>query len=711
MTKILRKHGKVIMAVLGVGLMIGFGLQSVNTKGGPSFTRRPIGHIGTQAVYIEDKNQAAADWRMLAGDSQNPMSAMVFARVPDLPSRFGFDPSPQMRPAGELLGMSLISGIAQHLDLYFLLQEEAKQRGIITSPDELGTVMANELFVRDRNADLMSDRVTRLSPDAAGGQDNYDQLKGVISRFLPVLTLVREVEADAKATLPMWNHRQAEMQEVRVAIVEMAADRFKASAELPTPEQWQAQYDKYKDVIPQPSADATGLNFGYKLPDRVRVQYLRIPREKVLEAARAARLKHDSEVAAAGRFEADLDSEAASYYQTHPDEFTDLPTAPEPATKPTTSTSNPTESKSGPTTAPTTSVAATSPSTPATNPIAATRPASGAELARIWKQVPQVRERAILAVLVGPTDELTQKIQAAITERLNKDYRASQSSTAPAAGPTTGPSDGVASKAHLDDIALEIQKQFNVLPEVNQPGDWQDSAGLAKLPGIGNTFAGNNTFASVAIPATQPALGAVPLPPLPPLGTLQPSQPLRDPNQNVYVFRIVARDPSHTPPLKDVSVAVAADVQTAHMYQAALDAAKALLEASRKHGLSATAGLQNLPVITTPTPFMPYGEVPGYTASPQTSEILAAKIADLQTHASASEPRPMSVVELPGEKKVLVVQLIDLVSPLKPDSAYSTQLRSTHEEDAQMREFLIAAKYFSYDAVKARLQYVAESDK
>jgi hypothetical protein len=245
------------------------------------------------------------------------------------------------------------------------------------------------------------------------------------------------------------------------------------------------------------------------------------------------------------------------------------------------------------------------------------------------------------------------------------------------------------------------------LPEVNQPGDWLDTAGLAKLPGIGTAFADTDTIAGIAIPATQPALGATPLPPL---ATLLPSQPLRDPNQNVYVFRVVQRDPSHTSPLKDVSVAVAADVQTAHMYQAALDAAKALLEASKKHGLSAAAGLQNLPVITTPTPFMPGGEIPGYSVSPQSSQILAQKISDLRKDASASDPHPMAVVELPGEKKTLVVQLIDLVSPLKPEIAYFGQLVSTHEQDAQLREG-IAEKYFSYDAVKARLHYVAESDK
>ena len=62
-------------------------------------------------------------------------------------------------------------------------------------------------------------------------------------------------------------------------------------------------------------------------------------------------------------------------------------------------------------------------------------------------------------------------------------------------------------------------------------------------------------------------------------------------------------------------------------------------------------------------------------------------------------------MELPGDKKVLVVQLIDIASRFKTDDMYFIQLVRTRQQDAAQREN-IARQYFSFDALKSRLNYV-----
>lgn len=669
MTKFIRKYQKQVLAVFTVVLMISFAASSGYNKSGRTFNRRAIGHVGTEAVYNDEKLQAANDWQLLSH---------VLAQVPFLPNRYSYGLSlePQPAPYVYMLGFDVAGSIENNPDIYFLLQQEAKQRGIQASGDEVGTVLANELYTSDYQ---------KVTSDTFGGPDAYDKLGGAVARFLPVLTLIHQVEADVKVSKPMWDQSVGRTQLVRLAIVEMTADRFTASVGIPTPEQIQAQYDKYRDVLPRSHDDAADMNFGYKIPDRVRIQYLTIPRKPVLDTVRAGRPAYDWKV------------DAIFYYNAHKDEFVGLPPetqpAKKPATSPTTATAGATTATAtAPTTGPTTATASTEPAAPTTRPFA------------------EVQEKVMTTILAAPADELTQKIQSAITARLTADYTAYASTAGASAGPTTVPATGFPSKAYLDGVALDIQKQFNVLPEVTQTGDWLDTAALAKFPGIGGASTGTDSFANIAIPTTRPAAPGAAAP-QPPLAILQFSEPMKDPNSNIYVFRVVQRDAAHTPPLKEIVAKVTGDVQAAHMYQAALDAAKTLLEGSRKHGLSATAGLQNLPVITTPTAFAPGSAIPGYNASPEELRTLGVKASDLLQAATSADLHPLAIVELPADKKVLVVQLIDIAARFKSDDMYFIQLVRTRQQDAAQREN-IARQYFSYDALKSRLNYVPiSSDK
>jgi hypothetical protein len=670
MTKLIRKYQKQLLAIFGVLLMVIFIIPS-SMKNGRSFERHPIGHIGTEAVYNDDKLQAANDWQVLQ---------RVFAQVPFLPqNRYSQELSlePQPAPYAFELGLDLCREIEENPDLYFLMQNEARHRGIEVSMDQVGTVLANELFVSSPDSTAGFQKV---SPETVGGEERYEQIARAVSRFLPVLTLVRQIESDVKITQPMWDQSLASSQLVRLAIAELHADQFKSSVGIPAPEQIQAQYDTYRDIVPQPSnTDATSLKFGYKIPERVRLQYLKIPRSDVVKAVRASRSAYDWEV------------DARVYYYAHQDEFVGLPPTTESTTRPTTAPATATAS-TAPTTAPAAVTATPVPATPTTRPFA------------------EVQEKAMTAILAAPADELAQKLQSAIVARLSGDYAANPTPAASTTAPATIPSAGMGSKVYLESVALDIQKQFNVLPEVVQTGAWLDSATLAKLPEIGGASSDSHSFVEEAIPATQPTFGGKPVAPL---ALLQPSEPMKDANSNVFIFRIIDRQPAHSPPLREISTQVAADVQAVHCYQAALDAAKALTDASQKHLLSAMAALRNIAVITTPRPFAPGSEIPGYTASTDVTRAIGTQAGDLLRAASAENPHPLALVELPADKEVLVLQLVDVAARVSPDEMYFVELVRTRQDGARER-MNIAAHYFSYDAVKSRLNYVpvvSDSDK
>ena len=267
MTKLIRKYQKHLLAVFGVVLMVIF-IIPPSMKNGHTFERRAIGHIGTEAVYNDDKIQASNDWQTLQ---------RVFAQVPFLPSnRYSQELSLQPQPALIPLSWATICAVRLRTIRIFIFSCRTRLGGAALKSRRTRSARSwpTTCSFRAENPSGFQ----KVSPETVGGEESYDRIARAVARFLPVLTLVRQVEFDVKVTKPMWDQSLARSQLVRLAIAELDADRFKNSVGIPTPEQMQAQYDKYRDVIPQSSnTDATALNFGYKVPERVRVQYLTIP--------------------------------------------------------------------------------------------------------------------------------------------------------------------------------------------------------------------------------------------------------------------------------------------------------------------------------------------------------------------------------------------------------------------------------------------------
>jgi hypothetical protein len=625
MTKFLRKYQKQVLAVFTVMLMVMFAFNPNSTKSRSS-TRLAIGSVGKEVVYRDQKTQAASDWQMLQ---------RVDAMIPFLHSRY--DPgriSPMPQPAMYVyeLGEPIVAEINKNPELYLLLQLEAEQRGIGVSVDQVGTVMQNDLFTEG------DQQFTPISPETVG-QDNYDALRMAVARFLPVVALVNRVESDVKITQPIARRVIAAEQLVQLAIVDLPADHFQKSVAAPTPQQLQAQYEAFRDrIAPTDHPADDPLGFGYKLPERVKLQYLTIPRDQLLKAVRANKSAYDWEV------------DERVYYYAHQDEFVGLPPAPATA----------------PTTKPTTDEAAAA-TQPTTRPFA------------------EVQDKVASAVMAAPMADLAQQIASAISARLATDLKASQA-----------PATDLAIKAYLDAVALDIQKKFAVFPVVTQTGDWLDAKALGQLPGIGEAMADDKSLVALAFPDA----------PASALAMLEPSPLLKDAEGNTYIFRITQRDPAHSPPLSEVQAKVEADYRLAKSYAAAVDAGKALLDSAGKQGLSSAALAQNLPVIST-TPFQPgSGEpIPQYPLNSDSQAAAEAKAAELLSQATVDNPHPLALVELPADKKTSVMQLANVSSRVPPGEMYLLQFTGSLTEARKLSQG-VASRYFSYDAVKSRLNYV-----
>jgi hypothetical protein len=625
MTKFFRKYQKQTLAVFTVLLMVMWAFNPNGTKS-RSLTRRAIGSMGKEVVYSDQKAQAAADWQMLQ---------RVDAMIPFLHSRYEpgqISPMPQPAMYVYELGEPLVAEINKNPELYLLLQLEVEQRGISVSVDQVGTVMQNDLFSES------DQQFTPISPETVG-HENFDALRMAVGRFLPVVALVNRMESDIKITQPIARRVVADEQLVQLAIVDLPADRFQKSVAAPTPQQLQEQYAAFRDRIPPTDHPADDpLAFGYKLPERVKLQYLTIPHDLLLKAVRATRSAYDWEV------------DERVYYYAHQDDFVGLP--PPPATAPTTK--------------PTTDQAATD-TQPTTRPFA------------------EVRDKVELAVMAAPMATLGQQIASAVSARLAADLKASP-----------GAATDLAAKAYLDAVALDIQKKFGVFPEVAQTGDWLDAKALGELPGIGDATADDKSLVSLAIPAA----------PASALAMLEPSPLLKDAEGNTYLFRITQHDPSHSPELSEVQTKVEADYRLAKSYAAAVDAAKSLLDSSGKQGLSSAALAQNLPVTFT-TPFQPGGgePIPLYPLNADSVPAADAKAAELRSQATVDNPHPVAMVELPADKKAAVMQLASVSSRVPAGEMYLLQFTGSLTEARKLSQGM-ASRYFSYDAVKSRLNYV-----
>lgn len=677
----LKKNQKKLLAVLGAFLMVSFlitpSMSSLTSRG--VNRGAPIGTIGKTILYSDDKRRADQDWQMLA-ESIDLRSSQAARRM--------------VSPLEEL-GRAIDAQVSDHPELYMLLIAEAQKRGINVSNDTVESLAKNEILYR-----------------GPGGSDS-PIFKEAIRRFLMVKLLHDQLLGDVKYTEPMWRHDIADrLNEATLNIVEFNANQNMPTT-APTTREVEDQFKEFSHVHEVDAANLPGdaLGFGYETPNRVKLQYLEITRKQAMDAARAAQDPYALELS------------ARKYYYSHPETYTRLAPATSPTTQPAKTLAATTQSattQTAATKAATTQLATTQ---AATSQPAATKPALASTQPSL-RPYAEVKDEILNTLLEPDAEKLQEKVDQAIHDRLAADYEAyrkANPTTAPttqpasaALAPATQPATGYASYGYLEKVALDMQRQFNILPEVRQIAEWEDVTQLSKEPGLGVATDNGLVLPEYVTRNTAPFITDIGTQ----SGTLQlwqPSPIFTDTDKSSFIFRLTAASPAHAPALADVHARVEADVRLKESYDAAKAAAQKFLDSATRDGFTRTA-LDNHLSIHSAGPFEPrsamFGSksIPNFVASPETVSAVASKAQDLLALATTANPRPIALLALPAERKALVLQLSDITLALPSDELFRAKLQETEQVQASEAEHL-SETYFDFAHVSARLDYKPEADK
>jgi hypothetical protein len=555
--------------------------------------------------------------------------------------------------------------ITSHDAMFFLLQREAHDMGIRVGNSEVEQALA-QCGVK------MPDGSVR--PFADVPEDMKQEVRYAMAGGLTVLDSAMLSTADVvKVSGPMRSQELARsLQQIRLQLVEFPTADYLDKTALPTAQELSDQFKRYADVIAGEGDPKTNPSlFGYKYPDRVKVQWIEIPRQEVLKAVKAQK---------ASDYEWEV--EAHKYYNQHQSEF---------------------------------------PTTRSTSFQLGASPTSGPST----KPYEEVRAQVLERVQTPLADKLADRITTQLVTTLAGDwnqYRATlpqNPSTAPSTAPTTsqapkttlGPA--YPSFEYLQALSSELQKQFKIIPTVVSQGErflTQDD--LLHLPGIGRaTVRGTPglTFPLYATVLARPFIAPGMNSELA-ISVYEPSRPLVDVSGNIYIFRLTAADPSHKPAdVSEVSDAVARDLRLAKALAMAQDAANQLMnKAKQAGGLKAAATTQQSVVTTgyiSSDPTMARIGAWEYTVAPESQARFVEQAFDLLADAAKNPKSPaFGLISLPREGKVIVAQLVDVKAQLQgPDRALA-ELRASSAIANDLRGPLINA-WFDYDQLVRRLKF------
>lgn len=246
LSKFFRRYSRVLLMVFMSLLLVVFLLGDVlqNWATSAKNPKQKIGRAFDRDIYTTDINNASA-------------KRFVLARVSFLQYVGYLDP----------------------LDFY-LLTEEARRMGISVGREQVKRALVESLGgpeAADRELESLQ-RLTRRS---------YNSIYDIIGEWLAVEELVRSQTETLGESLPraeLAYRNQQQQATVKLSVLDSKA--FLPAVPEPTEEELQKFFEANKDRKPNLTEDS--LQFGYLLPDRVRLEYLTIDPQQNLDKVRVS---------------------------------------------------------------------------------------------------------------------------------------------------------------------------------------------------------------------------------------------------------------------------------------------------------------------------------------------------------------------------------------------------------------------------------------
>ena len=229
MFKFLRKYNKLMLAIFGVLLMITFLIPQAFNKFGEQ------GSLGATVANVGDGEEFTAGHMALA------------QRELQLIEKFGF-------------GFPGI-GRVREPEHWYLLVREAEQAGLVGTPAASG--------IDDTNLSQII-AATGESPDFI--RQTMSKINGVGMLF--DLYQTGELYSDRR----LMRAAEELMHQATVQMIVFEADPSKVDFE-PTEQQIQEHFEKHRND------DGSEGSFGYKLPDRVKIEWIKVPADSIRELA------------------------------------------------------------------------------------------------------------------------------------------------------------------------------------------------------------------------------------------------------------------------------------------------------------------------------------------------------------------------------------------------------------------------------------------
>jgi hypothetical protein len=635
MRNIIDSYRRPILAIFGVLLMVVFMMPS-SMKSASDRNNQVIGHIGKAAVYAQENSGAEQDWEIVSrriqfrtNDQQHPWIPLAAALLP-APSAY--------------------NAIAANKESFLLLVKEAEKRGVTLSTSDVSQVLDDP-----RVGIVQGEQLVAFSD--LQDIDEADRYKTAIEHLMLVKNSYDLAASTIKVSQPYRRQLLAEQfQTVNVNLVDVPASQF--APVTPTQAQLDEQFKKYADVNPE-DMEKSPYGYGYRFPDRVKIQSIEIP---VAEVRAAAEQKRNADAAA----QYDWDRDAYKYYIANSADF------------------------------------------------ATTQPAAGHATTRPFAEV---KKEARLAVLDNDVTKLTLRIVDRITTQMASDYVAYRnaittggSNAKPPASSVTAPYN---SYEYLQRLAEQVQKSLGMLPQLSSPErNYMREGELASLPGLGQSMVDNMPFAKYVL--TRTAVFTSEHDEAKTMQLFEPSSVLHDEAGNSYFFRVTDAQKAHAPSsMQEVIASVTADVKAQGAFDQAKKIADQVLAQAKKAGsLQAGAAASNRNVIALSS--VRFNDLtalaPVHLDSTTAQKSFLRQIFELMSSATKENLHPMGIIELPRDGRAMVAQLTDIHSDLTADDLAMLESQAGVQASRKLSIPLLA-EWFSYDAIAARLKYVPTENK
>jgi hypothetical protein len=443
---------------------------------------------------------------------------------------------------------------------------------------------------------------------------------------------------------------------IQVRLAVLKADDFLSQVKDVSEAEVKQQFEKYKQYLPGKGPDG----YGYRIPDRVSVEYL-VADPKAFEDQAKAKV---------------ADADVERYYENHKDpEFLVKEDRPEAAGKPAAPQAPAASEKPAPAKA---LEPAPAKQDPSTTPAPAKESPAGAK----GDAGPQ-----------GPATPLEPKAAAVSAAAPAAPAAPAQKAAAPAAPAAQPPEKKFRPREEVQDEIRKrlVQEQAAAMARellstsvaeirpMKKPPDlriWADgtrirfvpatglltAAQLAALPGIGKASRGQEAF-----PETALALSELIGPDKAKLARMETSEPFAGQDGEVFAFRVTAFQANHEPAsLDEVKDQVIADLKRAKAFEIAREQGRQLLDQADKKGLKDAADA--LKVKTADSDWVSQerfisfrGQIVAIPAS--LPEVGADRAVVSECFRMAMESKKLTLVSLAEEKRVVVAELLGRKPP------------------------------------------------